>query len=69
MALVDLGMEREPVDFELVVSSFDKALAAEIPEEEKLTLAHRKVEFLDDYGTDVIRFVIFFFRIPPALKN
>jgi pre-mRNA-processing factor 39 len=53
MALVDLGIERSPVDTDLILTTFNNALSSELPEEQKVTFAHRKIEFLEDYGMDV----------------
>lgn len=53
MALIDMGMERSPIDDDLILSTFNTALASTLPEEQKVTFAHRKIEFLEDYGKDV----------------
>jgi len=55
MALVDIGMQRNPTDVELVVATFDEALQQSISNEQKLTFAHRKIEFLEDYSPDIVR--------------
>lgn len=53
MALVEIGMERTPIDDTLILSTFNSALTGSLPEEQKVTFAHRKIEFLEDYGMDV----------------
>lgn len=53
MALVNLALDRQPVDVDLVLSAFDQALQSNIPEEQKVTFAHRKIEFLEEYGNEV----------------
>jgi hypothetical protein len=55
MALVDLGLSKNPVDVDLILSTFDQALKSDLPEEQKVTFAHRKIEFLELYGSDVDR--------------
>lgn len=57
MALVNLGLERLPVDVDLVLSAFDQALQSNIPEEQKVTFAHRKIEFLEEFGNDILRYI------------
>ena len=55
MALIDLALQRDPIDYDLIVSSFDEALASNLSNEQKITFAHRKIEFLEEYGSDVQR--------------
>jgi len=57
MALVDIGLSKSPVDIDLVLSAFDQALESDLPEEQKVTFAHRKIEFLELYGPDVERYL------------
>jgi len=56
MALVDLGLHAVPVDRELIVSTFDKAIAS-FTADQKLTFAQRKLEFLEDYGDSIERYI------------
>jgi len=53
MALVNVALDRQPVDIDLVVSAFDQALQSNIADEQKVTFAHRKIEFLEEYGNDI----------------
>jgi len=53
MALVDLGMEQKPVDVDFVITTFDNALQSELSDEQKVTFAHRKIEFLEDFGDSI----------------
>lgn len=55
MALVNLALDRQPVDVDLVISAFDRALQSNIAEEQKVTFAHRKIEFLEEYGKEILR--------------
>jgi pre-mRNA-processing factor 39 len=53
MSLIDLALDQNPIDYELIISTFDQALESDLPNEQKVTFAHRKIEFLEDYGAEV----------------
>ncbi len=54
MQLVDLAMSSEPFSEQEVVSAFDRALHSELADSEKLKFSQRKLEFLEDLGTDIV---------------
>ena len=54
MALVDLGLHASPVDRQLVLSTFDQAIAT-FSNEQKLKYVQRKLEFVEDYGESIDR--------------
>lgn len=60
MAIIDLAMHRNPMDVDRIISSFDQALSSDLSNEQKVTFAHRKIEFLEDYGSDVARYLWLF---------
>ncbi|CAN7942472.1 unnamed protein product, partial [Ixodes hexagonus] len=54
MQLVDMGFEKTPPDEAAVIEAFDLALASsDLSPGDKLTFLQRKLEFLEDFGTDV----------------
>lgn len=55
MAIVELGMDHTPIDVDLVLSTFNSALepTSSLSLEQKVTFVHRKIEFLEDYGSDI----------------
>jgi len=53
MALVNLAVEERPVNVDLVMSTFEQVLKSGIANEQKITFAHRKIEFLEDYSADI----------------
>ena len=50
---VDLLLNSTPMDVPAVVAVLDNALEQEIPDKHKLLFSQRKVEFLEDFGTDI----------------
>lgn len=56
MQLADLGYEQCPPDETLVLEAFDQAIACtQLPAADKLTFLQRKLEFLEDFGSDVAK--------------
>lgn len=54
MQLVDMGFDKSPPDEAAVVEAFDMALAStDLSPADKLTFLQRKLEFLEDFGSDV----------------
>ncbi|XP_013790414.2 pre-mRNA-processing factor 39-like [Limulus polyphemus] len=52
MQLVDVGYQQSPLDEDGVIQAFDKALNSQLTLEQKLTFCQRKLEFLEDFGSD-----------------
>merc|ERR1719186_841067 len=50
---VDLLLNSTPMDVPEVVAVLDKALQQEFPDKHKLLFSQRKVEFLEDFGSDI----------------
>ncbi|XP_064490034.1 pre-mRNA-processing factor 39-like isoform X2 [Ornithodoros turicata] len=53
MQLADLGYQKSPPDETMVLEAFEQALISDLTPSEKLTFLQRKLEFLEDFGTDV----------------
>ena len=51
---VDILINSLPMNVPQVVAVFDKALDQEMPDKHKLLFSQRKVEFLEDFGTEII---------------
>lgn len=48
---------------EHILSCFDRAVNSSLPVETRISFSQRKVEFLEDFGFDVTRYVSAFFVI------
>ena len=55
MQMVDLGFQQRPVNVTLIREAFQLAMEAPFDEKEKLTLAHRRMEFLEEFDNDAER--------------
>jgi len=55
LQLVSMEMEKQPMDEAAVVAVLDEYLARENEPEQKLLFAQRKVEFLEDFGSQISR--------------
>merc|ERR1711915_879112 len=51
---IDILINSSPMDVNRIVGVIDEALKEVSPEKQKLIFAQRKVEFLEDFGSDVI---------------
>lgn len=54
LQLIDLAMQTKPLDIDLVVSVIDRFLERDIDADQKVLFAQRKIEFLEDFATDVL---------------
>ncbi|KAL3226922.1 hypothetical protein MRX96_024434 [Rhipicephalus microplus] len=62
MQLADLGYEKCPPDEALVLEAFDMAIAnTQLPATDKLTFYQRKLEFLEDFCSDVAKLLVSLF--------
>ena len=57
LQLLDVLMHRQPVDMEAVSASFERALDKVQQLKHKLLFSNRRVEFLEDFGTDISQLV------------
>ena len=55
MQMVDLAYQNRPVDIALAEEAFKMAMAAPFEANDRLLLAHRRMEFMEEFGTDVER--------------
>lgn len=55
LSLVDLVYTISPLNEAEVLSAFDFALSSELSEENKLRFSQRKLDFLEDLGSDVTK--------------
>ncbi|XP_037085109.1 pre-mRNA-processing factor 39-like isoform X2 [Pollicipes pollicipes] len=53
LQLVDLGFQSRPVDVAMVQDAFRMALASGLELRDRLLFAHRRVEFLEEFGEDI----------------
>lgn len=53
MQMVDIGFQSRPVDVALVQEALQMALAAPFDTKDKLTFAHRRLEFLEEFTDDI----------------
>uniref|UniRef100_A0A914W2K5 Suppressor of forked domain-containing protein n=1 Tax=Plectus sambesii TaxID=2011161 RepID=A0A914W2K5_9BILA len=55
LQLIDLAFSATPFSEQAVVDAFDRGLhSQELPDYEKVRLSQRKLEFLEDLGTDIV---------------
>ncbi|XP_071454184.1 pre-mRNA-processing factor 39 [Hetaerina americana] len=55
LQLIDMGLQRNPFDEKEVLAIFDEFLSKEgIETDQKVLFAQRKVEFLEDFGMDIM---------------
>ncbi|UYV80457.1 PRPF39 [Cordylochernes scorpioides] len=52
MQLVDIYYQQQPLDVEAIAAIFESALSSELSADHKLTMSQRKLEFLEDFGSD-----------------
>ena len=57
MHLIDLMMDEAVANRTDIVAVFDKALGSSMPNDVKMLFAHRKMEFLEDFGDDAAELV------------
>ena len=50
---LDLLINSSPMDVSAVTGGFERALAQDFPDKQKLLFSKRKLEFLGDFGTDL----------------
>lgn len=55
LQLIDMGLQKTPIDEDSIISILDQFLSKEGEPEQKLMFAQRKIEFLEDFGSDITR--------------
>lgn len=55
LQLIDMCLQKSPVDEEKIIGILDKFLEKEGDAEQKVMFAQRKIEFLEDFGTTIAR--------------
>lgn len=54
LQLVSMEMERSPMDETAIIDILDQAIARDGDPEQKIMFAQRKLEFLEDFGNDIV---------------
>jgi len=60
LQLIDMGLQQNPLNEDNIISIIDQFLSRDTDPEQKVLFAQRKVEFLEDFGNDILRYVIVF---------
>jgi hypothetical protein len=55
-----MGLQQNPLNEDSIISIIDQFLSRDTDPEQKVLFAQRKVEFLEDFGNDILRYVIVF---------
>ncbi|EEB13152.1 pre-mRNA-splicing factor clf-1, putative [Pediculus humanus corporis] len=55
LQLIDMGLQKTPIDENSIISILDQFLNKEGEPEQKLMFAQRKIEFLEDFGSDITK--------------
>lgn len=68
-----MGLQQNPLNEDDIVSIIDQFLSRDTDPEQKVLFAQRKVEFLEDFGSDILRYINVFKvqwrEIYPCLRN
>lgn len=54
LQLIDMGLQQNPLNENNIVSIIDQFLSRDTDPEQKVLFAQRKVEFLEDFGSDIL---------------
>lgn len=60
LQLIDMGLQVNPLDENNIISIIDQFLSRDTDPEQKVLFAQRKVEFLEDFGSDILRYMTLF---------
>jgi hypothetical protein len=55
-----MGLQQNPLNEDNIISIIDQFLSRDTEPEQKVLFAQRKVEFLEDFGNDILRYVTVF---------
>jgi hypothetical protein len=61
LQLIDMGLQQNPLNEDNIISIIDQFLCRDTDPEQKVLFAQRKVEFLEDFGSDILRYLCMFF--------
>jgi pre-mRNA-processing factor 39 len=64
-----MGLQKNPLNEDEIVSIIDQFLSRDTDPEQKVLFAQRKVEFLEDFGSDIIRYINVLFKIFAKCKQ
>lgn len=67
LQLIDMGLQQNPLNEDNIISIIDQFLSRDTDPEQKVLFAQRKVEFLEDFGNDILRYVIVFLLLSTLL--
>lgn len=67
LQLIDMGLQQNPLNEDDIISIIDQFLSRDTDPEQKVLFAQRKVEFLEDFGNDILRYVIVFLSFSTSL--
>jgi hypothetical protein len=62
-----MGLQQNPLNEDNIISIIDQFLSRDTDPEQKVLFAQRKVEFLEDFGNDILRCVIVFLLLNTLL--
>lgn len=54
LQLIDMGLQQNPLNEDDIISIIDQFLTRDTEPEQKVLFAQRKVEFLEDFGNDIL---------------
>lgn len=57
LQLIDMGLQVNPLDENNIIFIIDQFLSRDTDPEQKVLFAQRKVEFLEDFGSDILRYM------------
>lgn len=57
LQLISMEMERSPMNETAIIETLDQCIARDMEADQKILFAQRKVEFLEDFGADILRYV------------
>jgi len=69
LQLIDMGLQQNPLNEDNIISIIDQFLSRDTDPEQKVLFAQRKVEFLEDFGNDILRYVVVFLLLSTLLVN
>jgi hypothetical protein len=55
-----MGLQQNPLNEDDIISIIDQFLTRDTEPEQKVLFAQRKVEFLEDFGNDILRYITVF---------
>ena len=59
LQLIELTYSRTPIDVDAMTSLFDRAISMDVALEYRVAFLQRKLEFLEDFGSDITLYATF----------